>query len=208
MIKKLGVCLLVMLLPLSLQAAEFKEGVHYIKLPQPVRTADPSRVEVVELFGYTCPHCNNFEPVLEHWQSQQPESVKFVRVPVVFSKTWEPYARAYYASELLKTLDKTHQATFDAIHIQRKRLSNQSVISSLYGDLGVDTAAFDKMYNSFAVSMKLKQGESKVRGYAITGVPSMVVNGKYRITVDTAGGQKEMLDVVNFLVEKESQIQK
>ncbi len=205
MIKKIGLCLLAMLLPMSLQAADFKEGVHYFKLPQAVRTADPEKVEVVELFGYTCPHCNNFEPMIAHWHKTQPEGVNFVRLPVVFNRSWEPYARAYYASELMKTLDKTHQATFDAIHIQRQRLNNEKAISDFYTDLGVDTAAFGKMFNSFAVNMKLKQGESKVRGYAITGVPSMVVNGKYRVTVESAGGQKEMLDVVNYLVEQESQ---
>lgn len=207
MIRKLGFCLLALLLPFTVQAADFKEGVHYFKLPQPVRTADPEKVEVVELFGYTCPHCNNFEPVVEHWHKNQPDSVNFVRIPVVFNRSWEPYARAYYSSELMKTLDKTHQATFDAIHIQRQRLNNEKAISDFYGDLGVDTAAFEKMFNSFAVNMKLKQGESKVRGYAITGVPSMVVNGKYRVTVDSAGGQKQMLDVVNYLVQQESQPQ-
>ncbi|WP_420599715.1 thiol:disulfide interchange protein DsbA/DsbL [Neptuniibacter sp.] len=201
--KKLGLMLFALLLPFSVQADEYKEGVHYAKISQPVRTADQSRVEVVELFGYPCPHCNSFEPFIKKWDQDKAEDVNFVRIPVVFGRSWEPMARAFYASELNKTLDKTHEATFNAVHVERRRLGGKKSFSDFYGNLGVDSAKFEKMYDSFAVNMKLRQGESKVRGYEITGVPAMVVNGKFRISAQMAGGQKQMLDVVDFLVEKE-----
>ncbi|MDO6513959.1 MULTISPECIES: thiol:disulfide interchange protein DsbA/DsbL [unclassified Neptuniibacter] len=201
--KKIGFILIALFLPLLVQAEDYREGVHYVKLTTPVRTIDQSKVEVVEMFGYPCPHCNSFEPYIKNWNSNQADDVNFVRIPVVFGRSWEPMARAFYASELMKTLDKTHEATFHAIHVERRRFAGMNDFSEFYANLGLDRGQFDKMYNSFAVNMKLKQGDSKLRGYGVEGVPAMIVNGKYRISAQMAGGQQEMLKVVNFLVEKE-----
>jgi len=204
MLKKVALLGVALMMPLWAQAADtFIEGKHYVKLDTPVRTADASKVEVVEMFGYPCPHCNTFEPSLEVWEKKAADDVDFKRVPVVFGRSWEPMARAYYTSELMKTLDKTHKATFNAVHVERRRFRSQDDLAEFYGNLGVDAAKFNKYFNSFAVNAKLKQGDSKVRGYGVEGVPTMVVNGKYRITGHMAGGQAKMLDVVNFLVEKE-----
>lgn len=201
--KKLGLMLFAVLLPLFAQAEEFEEWIHYTPIDQPVRTTDQTKVEVVEMFGYPCPHCNSFEPHIKHWEKNKADDVNFVRIPVVFGRSWEPMARAFYASELNNTLDKTHEATFNAIHVERRRLAGKKSFSDFYAKLGVDSAKFEKMYDSFAVNMKLKQGESKLRGYGVDGVPAMVVNGKYRVTAAMAGGQQKMLEVVNYLVEKE-----
>jgi len=201
--RKFGFVLVALLLPFMVQAEDYREGVHYVKLTAPVRTIDQSKVEVVEMFGYPCPHCNTFEPHIKNWDKKKADDVNFVRIPVVFGRSWEPMARAFYASELMKTLDKTHEATFNAVHVERRRFGGMEDFSEFYTNLGVDGAKFNKMYNSFAVNMKLKQGDSKLRGYGVEGVPAMVVNGKYRISAQMAGGQQEMLKVVNFLVEKE-----
>jgi len=206
MLKKVALFGFALMMPLWLQAAEkFEAGKHYVELDTPVRTADVNKVEVVEMFGYPCPHCNSFEPSLEVWEKKAADDVDFKRVPVVFGRSWEPMARAYYTSELLKTLDKTHKATFDAVHIDKRRFRNKDDLAEFYGELGVDSKKFNKYFNSFAVESKLKQGDSKVRGYGVEGVPTMVVNGKYRVTGHMAGGQAKMLEVVNFLIEKERQ---
>jgi len=201
--KKLAFVLCALLLPFSVQAENYQEGVHYAKITQPVRTVDQSRVEVVEMFGYPCPHCNSFEPLIKKWEHEQAEDVNFVRIPVVFGRSWEPMARAFYASELNKTLDTTHEATFNAVHVEKRRLTSKKAFSDFYSRLGVDTDQFEKMFDSFAVNMKLRQGESKLRGYGVTGVPAMVVNGKYRVTGQMAGGHSQMLEVVDYLVKKE-----
>lgn len=206
MLKKLGMMLVALVLPLVsgvATAEQFKEGVHYVSLPFPVKTTDEKRVEVVEAFGYPCPHCNSFEPLVQHWEKNNADDVNFVRIPVVFGRSWEPFARAYYSSELMKTVEKTHVPTFNAVHIERRRFRNKEQLADFYGQLGVDKAKFSKMFDSFAVTMKLRQGDSKIRGYGVDGVPSMVVNGKYRITAQMAGSHKKMLEVVDFLVEKE-----
>ncbi|MBY4678682.1 thiol:disulfide interchange protein DsbA/DsbL [Marinobacterium arenosum] len=204
MLKKMVLVCVAMLMPLVALAEEsFQAGKHYIELPQAVKTADPAKVEVVEMFGYPCPHCNSFEPVLHSWEQKVAGDVDFKRIPVVFGRSWEPFARAYYTAELMKVLDKTHQATFSAVHVERRRLRSQEDLAELYGKLGVDSDKFNKYFNSFAVNAKLNQGNSKARSYEITGVPSLVVNGKYRVTAASAGGQAKMLEVVNFLIEKE-----
>lgn len=182
----------------------YQEGVQYKRIAQPVPTStDDGVVEVVEMFGYLCPHCNNFEPLLEHWKAEQPDDVKLVTIPVVFGRSWEPLARAYYAAELLGKVDETHKAMFDAIHLQRKRMRSVDDLADFYADYGVDPDEFRKQYDSFAVNMKLKQGDSKARGYQIEGVPSMIVDGKYLVTAGSAGGHEQMLKVVDYLVNKE-----
>lgn len=204
MFKKLVVLSVAMFMSAVAMAADtFKAGQHYVELPIAVKTADASKVEVVEMFGYPCPHCNSFEPVLHQWEKNAAEDVYFQRIPVIFGRSWEPFARAYYTSELLKTLDKTHQATFDAVHIDRKRLRNKDDFAAFYANLGVNEGKFSKYFNSFAVDSKMKQGDARARGYEIQGVPTLVVNGKYRVTAQMAGGQAAMLKVVNYLIEKE-----
>lgn len=182
---------------------DYQAGKHYIELPTAIRTSDASKVEVVEMFGYPCPHCNTFEPLLESWHKSQPDDVDFQRVPVVFGRSWEPMARAYYTAELLGVVDQTHQPMFDAIHLHKKRFRNVEALADYYAELGVDKAKFEKTYASFAVNTKMNQGDSKVRSYQVDGVPSLVVNGKYRITAAMAGGQANMLKVAQHLIEKE-----
>jgi protein dithiol oxidoreductase (disulfide-forming) len=205
MIRKLCVGLMALMMSLTVWAAEpFQDGVQYETLPFAVKTADPTKVEVTEMFGYLCPHCNSFEPLIAGWHKRQnADEVQFVRIPVVFGRSWEPFARAYYTAELMDVVDQSHQQMFDAIHLNKQRFSKPEEMVEFYGKLGVDREKFGKLMNSFAVNTKLNQGESKARSYEITGVPTMVVNGKYRVTAASAGGHKQMLEVVDYLVEKE-----
>ncbi len=192
-----------MLAALPAWAEEYRANQHYFELPFPVKTLNEDKVEVTEAFGYLCPHCNTFEPLLSSWRKKVADDVDFVGLPVVFGRSWEPLARAYYVAELSDKVEATHQAMFDAVHLQRKTFRSQEDLAEFYSDLGLPEAEFNKLYDSFAVNMKLKQGDAKLRGYEVTGVPSMIVNGKYRVTAQSAGGHKQMLEVVDYLIEKE-----
>lgn len=205
MLKKWLLTLTVSLFATLAWAQDYQEGVHYFKLEYPVKTVADDKVEVVEAFGYACPHCNSFEPLLAQWRKRQGEDVTFVGLPVVFGRSWEPLARAYYVAELSDKVEASHQAMFDAIHLQRKRFRSVEDLADFYVPLGIDKDKFIKLYDSFAVNMKLKQGESRLRSYGITGVPAMVVNGKYRVTAGSAGGHEEMLKVVDYLIDQERQ---
>lgn len=203
MLKKLLTTVALSLVASLAWAQEYRAGEHYFELPFPVKTVAADKIEVTEAFSYACPHCNTFEPLLAQWRKQQADDVAFVGLPVVFGRSWEPLARAYYVAELADKVEASHQPMFDAIHLQRKRFTNVDALAEFYAPLGIEPEKFNKLYDSFAVNMKLKQGDSRLRSYEITGVPAMVVNGKYRVTAQSAGGHKQMLEVVNYLVEQE-----
>ena len=119
------------------QPVRFEAGVHY-KMVQPVQpTNDANKIEVVEVFGYLCPHCHNFQPFIEPWSKRQAETVDYQRMPVVFQRAWEPFARCYYASEALGILDQAHPAIFTAIHTERQRLRTNGDLAAFVTQFGV-----------------------------------------------------------------------
>ena len=181
----------------------FEAGVHYEVLPTAVPTSDPEKIEVVAVFAYTCPHCASLEPSLQSWAAQLEDDVYFTHLPAVFSRSWEPLARAYYVAELSGKLNEAHLPMFDAIHVQNNRFRSTDDIAAFYANYGIDKDEFMKLYNSFAVDTRIKQGQARLRSYQITAVPAIVVNGKYHITGAMAGGNAAMLNVVNYLVSKE-----
>lgn len=196
-----GLLALVLLAPLAW--AEFDEGVEYRKIanPQPVSTQD--KIEVLELFWYSCPHCYQLEPVIEAWVGSIPEDVEFIRMPAVLGPNWELLARAYYTADLLGVVDKVHQPLFDRIHKQRKPVRSTAELKAFFVAQGVSEQDFDNTFQSFAVVTKTNRAKQARDMYGITGVPALVVNGKYLTSAKMAGGNKEMLKVVDFLVEQE-----
>ena len=195
-----------LLLPLTAGAAEeFKEKIHYeLVLPPQPTTAPKGKVEVVEMFWYGCPHCNALEPYVNRWLKNKPDNVYFVRIPAVFQPTWEFHARAFYTAEILGVLDKTHSAMFEAIHNQRRRLNTEQELMEFFAEHGVKNEDFKRVFHSFAVEAKVRRAKDLSHRYGIDGVPSLIVNGKYRTGAQLAGGQANIFKVVNFLVEKET----
>jgi len=194
--------LLALLLIMPLAHAGFDEGIEYRKLAneQPV---DGDGIEVRELFWYGCPHCYFLEPELHAWLEKKSDDVVFVRMPAVLGPSWELLARAFYTAELLGVTDKTHPAIFARIHKDRKRIRNADDVKKIFLAQGVSEQDFDNTYKSFAVITRTNRAKQAARLYGITGVPTLVVNGKYRTTAQLAGGNKQMLEVVDFLIEKE-----
>lgn len=185
-------------------AQEFEAGVHYQALPVPVETSSSGEVEVVEVFSYACVHCFNFEPLLDTWRAGQTGVVAFHRTPAIFNETWQKLAQAYYAAEALGVTDQIHVAMFEAIHVTGENVLDQSVLAGLFEEnAGVDPGEFERVYASFAVRSKVQQASARGRAYRVTGVPSMIVNGKYRVDTRMAGGNEQMLAVVDFLVARE-----
>jgi len=185
------------------EAAKFDEGVDYqlIKPAQP--TDDPNRVEVVEIFWYGCPHCYHFEPALEPWVASIPKDVNFYRLPAVFNDQWEVHARAYFAADILDVLNKSHTALFHAMHAENKAINTVEKLATFYTQYGVDEELFKKTYHSFVVNTKVARAKDMVNRYGVTGVPAMVVEGKYLITGSMAKSYQNMLKIIDFLVEKE-----
>lgn len=186
-------------------AQDYSDGNGYTTIKNPVRTADPNKVEVVEIFWYGCPHCYALEPYTQAWKKQVPADVDFKFLPAVFGRNWLAHAKAFHVADLLGIEDKIHSDMFNAIHQDRKRLNNEDDLAEFFTQYGVSEDEFHKQYNSFAVNSRLSQADSKIRGYGARGVPGIVVNGKYLVTAATAGGNNNIYSVVDFLIEKERQ---
>ena len=199
--------LLALIIPFAVlgtaHAGDFEEGKQYVALsnPQPTSTAD--KIEVVELFWYGCPHCYELEPFVKDWLASKPEDVEFVRMPAILGKGWELLAKAYYTAELLNVMDKVHHALFDAMHNQRQKFKTEADVLALFSNQGVSADDFNNTFNSFAVSVKINNARQMTRRYAISGVPTLIVNGKYSTSGRLAGGNRQIIEVVNYLVDRE-----
>jgi len=202
----LSLALCLPLLAPSAAFAGFDEGIDYKKIEPPLPTTAPAgKIEVNEMFWYGCPHCFHFEPKLLNWLKTKPKYVDFVRIPAVFPgrQTWEVHARAYYTAQVLGVLGKTHEALFNAIHVDGRRETTEKSLQAFFAKHGVAPKDFKETFNSFTVYSKLRKATDLTRRSKITGVPSMIVAGKYRVDGDLAGGQEKMLQVVNFLIKRE-----
>ncbi|TRX74521.1 thiol:disulfide interchange protein DsbA/DsbL [Pseudomonas mangiferae] len=185
------------------QAEPIEAGKQYVELKNPVPVAQPGKIEVVELFWYGCPHCYEFEPTLNPWVEKLPDDVHFVRVPAMFGGPWDVHGQTYITLDLMRVESKVHKAIFDAMHERKQPLNTPEQIADFLAPLGVDKDAFLKTYESFAVKGQVEKARSLAKAYQITGVPTMVVNGKYRFDLGSAGGPEGALDVANQLIEKE-----
>ena len=195
---------------LSVGGAEdtYVEGTHYEVIDIPVETGfeaeQPRKVEVVEVFSYMCIHCYSFDPLLNRWEQGKSAQAVFNRLPAVFSSDWALMAQAFYTAEILGVAEQMHEPLFAAIHAQPKNLRDEEIMAALFEDnASVPKEEFSKSYNSFFVRSQVMQAGAKSRAYGITGVPTMIVNGKYRVGARMAGSNQGMLDVVDFLVQKE-----
>jgi thiol:disulfide interchange protein DsbA len=185
------------------QTEQYLAGVDYELLPQAIRTANPNKIEVNEVFHYGCIHCFNFEKTIHPWAENLDEDVDFQRTPAIWQSALEPYARAYYSAKLLKVLDKTHVALFEAIHVDRQPIRSEQDLTEFFGQQGVDEAKFSKVYNSFGVNSMIEQAKARAIGYRTQGTPEIVINGKYRVTTRMSKNFDGMLKVATFLIEKE-----
>ncbi len=182
---------------------EWKEGQHYFVIDPPVATSTPGKVEVLEAFSYACPHCAHFQPFADQIKAKLPKQATFVYLPVVFNPSWEPFARAFYASQSMGALDKTHQALFDALHRDHKPLRSIEEIGAFFATLGLDEKNFLSTAKSFVVEGNLANGQKNLGAYGIDSTPTIIVNGKYRLNAGTAGGFAQTVELTNWLVAKE-----
>lgn len=208
--KYLARTLLALLLPLaalSAQAADdIYEGFQYARLETPVEPAPSAagKVEVVELFWYGCGHCYNFEPFLHDWLKHKPEHVEFIRIPAIFnSNQWRLHARAYYTAEVLGIVEKIHAPMFTALHQQKRTLNTEQQLAAFFAEFGIEEKKFMDTFKSFAVDVKVNRAERLTQRYGISGVPAMVVAGKFRTDGPMAQSYQGMLNVVDHLVAQE-----
>jgi len=185
---------------------KFQQGRHYTMLPvaQPT-SAGPGKIEVVEIFWYGCPHCYSLEPYISDWVADDlPENVEFVRMHAALNRGWQVHARVFYTAEALGVLDEVHEDLFREIHVNRNPLNTQELLVEFFANHGVPEDQFLDAFNSMGVQTNLRRADAQVRRFRITGVPAVIVNGKYVTGADKAGGYDQLFEVIEFLIAKEN----
>ena len=186
------------------QIEKYVAGTHYTELRAPVNTPDDSKIEVLEAFWYGCSHCFRFEPLVADWESKAADDVDFRRFPAMWNALMKVHAQIYFTAEAMDVIHIVHEPVFDAINVEGNRLQNEKLIGDLFEANGIARADFEAAFNSFSVRTKVNQAEKRMQDYEIRSTPNMIVNGKYLVTTGEAvRTQAEMLEVVDFLVDKE-----
>lgn len=186
--------------PALAQARQFKEGKDYVKLGKPVATEAPAgKVEVIEFFWYSCPHCNTFEPSFEAWLKAAPKDLQVRRVPVAFNASFVPQQKLYYTLEGMGKLPELHARVFRAVHVERQALNKDELIFDWIAKQGVDVAKFKEVYGSFTVANQVRKASQLQEAYQVEGVPSMGVAGRYYTDGTMAGNMQNVLQVVEYL---------
>jgi len=182
----------------------FQLGTNYTRLsPTQPTSSSPDQVEVAEVFWYGCPHCYALDPFISSWLKRKPEYVSFVRVPGVGQALWKLHARAFYTAEALGKGAEMHDALFREIHQNGNLLDTEDKLRDFFGKFNVSAADFKSMFDSFSVHTKLQRAEELNRRYRVTGVPAVVVNGKYFTDVGMAGGHEQLIELIDELAAAE-----
>lgn len=197
--------LLLLLFPMVVLAQTFTEGKDYKLLPEKswVKPSPGHKVEVVEFFNYACPWCYRFEPYIEKWLAAKQSKIKFYRVAVAFHEQWKLYARAYYTVRALGVENKVNLPIFKAVQEQGKSFSKPEALADFVSQHSVNKDDFlNAYYHSPSIDIYQSEGLELVRKYQVSGIPSIVVAGKYKTDSRMARGDAEkMLKVVDYLIQ-------
>ena len=207
MLKKIAqTSLLILLFSSSFLLRAEPVGYEILSPAQP--TQNPDKIEVIEFFWYGCPHCYAFEPLLEKWSKTLPKNVEFIRQPAAFNELWTKHAKAYYTAAALGIVDKVHSDLFDAIQNKKESLDTEESLAKFFAAHGVNEAQFKEAYNSFGVDSQMREAPLLGAKYGITGVPAIIINGKYKTNGTLAGSHEKMIEVMNMLIKQESAAKK
>jgi len=181
---------------------DYEAGVHYQQIEKPRRISG-NKIEVLEVFSYSCIHCFRLDPDLAKWVEQNSERINFIRIPAISNEAWRVQARAYYATEVLGITEVVHLEFFHAIHDKKINLNSIDRIANFMDGRGTTAEQFTKTYHSVNVTNKVTEADRLQRRYQVAAVPAMIVNGKYRVNTSQQVGRSRILDVVEHLVDKE-----
>ncbi len=203
------------------QAQSWTEGIHYFPIVPARPTSVPaSKIEVAEVFSYGCPYCAQINPLIEQLKKTLPANAQLVFVPASFipSEGWPMFQRAACTAQTLGVFDKTHDQMFDAVwktgelaisdpqtHRLKNPLPNIEDVARYYNHIsGIAVDKFLEVSRSFAVDTQMRRDDSLILAYHVDSTPSLIVNGKYRISGQSAGGLPQMIELAKWLVAKES----
>ncbi|HRP87794.1 MAG TPA: thiol:disulfide interchange protein DsbA/DsbL [Gammaproteobacteria bacterium] len=185
--------------------ARFVAGQHYRVLnPAQPTSVPPGKVEVVDVFWYGCGGCYLMHPYMARWKEAKPAAAEYVRLPATLNPGWQPQARLYFATKALGIEDQTHAAIFNEYHANRNPLNTMELQVKFLSGYGISEQAAREALTSFSVDTELRAADVRARRYQLSFVPAVVVNGKYVVGVEQAGGPDSVLEVINYLVALEA----
>ena len=181
---------------------EFKEGVHYTVLQKPVPTVVTNKVEVVEIFAYSCSHCFDFEVLLNVWKDYFTPDMAFLHMPVAWSSEMKLHSKAFFTAQSLGVLGQLHQEIFDTIHKNNNPLNSEKAIAKLFAKHGIDEELFLKEFNGKKTNAQVDIANERAGQYNVQGTPSLIIDGKYLISASREVSHITMIEVAVFLIDK------
>ena len=200
--------------------AKWIEGKHYFRVEpaQPVST--PGKVEVLDVFSYACPACNAFQPTLDKLKAALPAGTQIAYLPAAFnvSEDWPVFQRAFLAAQSLGVAEKSHDAMYDAVWGKGSLSITDKVsghllpqaqqptiedVAKFYLAYGVKPEDFLATAKSFTIESQIRRSDADMLSYKVDSTPTLVVNGKYRLTPSSAGGFAQTIELVQYLVDRE-----
>lgn len=189
---------------------KFREGQHYTRMvPTQPTVGGADKIEVAEIFMYSCPHCYDLEAHINRWAENKDPDVRFVRIPAIFNQLAQIHAQLYYTEVFLakngKLKDEVafRNMVFEEFHRKGNRLTSEEAIQRLFVRAGVSEEDFQRTWKSFEVNQALRVAQDLARRYNVASVPMVVVNGKYRTDAGSAGGYPQLMEVIDELTVRE-----
>lgn len=182
---------------------KFRAGVHYELLDNPTKVRDPSKIEVTEVFWFGCNHCYALEPYIARWKRDIPLDVTFIKSPATWNDMLKTHATIYYTAKALGIEQQFVPAAFNTIQNEGKMLTGNTELEYYFRGFDVQKDRYKAVSTSFGVRNAVDQADKKMKEWKVTGVPSLVVNGKYKVAASRSVRTDELFDVVDFLIDKE-----
>ncbi|MEI7035484.1 thiol:disulfide interchange protein DsbA/DsbL [Fulvimonas yonginensis] len=201
---------------------QWVEGKNYFRIePAQPKATSTDKIEVTEVFSYGCPACNQFHPVVEKLAASLPANAAMAYLPASFipQENWPMLQRAYFTAKALGVADKCNDAMYDAVWKSgelsamnptgtglkpRDALPTIGDAAKVYAKCGADPKEFVAVANSFSINTQMKRADDLVKAYGVTGTPTIVVDGKYRFDVSSAGGYPQTIELAKWLVAREA----
>ncbi len=189
---------------------QFKEGKNFSRIiPTQPTVGGADKIEVAEVFMYSCPHCYDLEAHINRWEESKDPGVRLVRIPAIFNQLAQMHAQLYYTevflakSGALKNQNAFRNMVFQEFHNRGNRLASLASIQKVFERAGVSAEDFNRTWNSFEVNQALRVASDLARRYNIQSVPTIIVNGKYRTDTGMAGGYPKLIELIDELTARE-----
>lgn len=186
----------------------YQEEVHYYRLSTPMPVSQSNVVEVKEFFWYACTHCLKFEPIFKNWlATRKSPKIKVELIPAIWNDMTNFHAKLFYTLKALGIQEKLHTPTYERnVSAKGRILKEDGARKYLKKYAGIDEKTFRLAWTAFGTRMKTRRARELTSQSELTGTPTLIIHGKYRIVSNAHLTLREMLNVADYLIERENQL--